>query len=317
MQGERYKAKMKAMLGLAIFVIGAGILRVSAELPVLPVLSSCCQFEDNYSDLFECVLDASEWQLKETSSSKIGLVTYTTENIIGYSAYSLAINTAYATHHGYRHMILTPENRADYEPADERWNKVKILADALSPEEGTWSQHFEGVEYIAWMDADLAVVDLEFELEAIITQYSDKDILLSSDPHPEEIFSLVNTGFVIVKNTPVAKAFLHEWWGDRSSRLSGWDQHAFTRLYLNGRDNDNKAFKDSVELLPPDAINTHRPATKYHEPHNPVLHMIGSVLRHRKEVFSTGLHNLCQGSTKEHREGSTASPARPDERVPR
>ena len=52
------------------------------------------------------------------------------------------------------------------------------------------------------MDADLVAIDLEFEVEATISQYPDKDILSPFDPTPEEIFSLVNTGFVIVKNTP-------------------------------------------------------------------------------------------------------------------
>ena len=101
---------------------------------------------------------------------------------------------------------------------------------------------------------------------------------------------------MIVKNTPTAKAFLREWWGDRGDRLRGWDQHVFTKLYMNGNYDDNKSFKEAVQLLAPDAVNTHRPATTYHQLHNPVLHMIGSVLRHRKEVFSTGFKSLCLAS---------------------
>ena len=137
--------------------------------------------EDSHLQLFKCVCEATRGA---SSSSKIGLVTYTTKNILGYSAYSLAINAAYAAHRVYRHKILTPEDGAGYEPADERWNKVKILADALSPTEGAWSQHFDGVDYVVWMDADLVVVDFEFNVEDIVSQYPDKDILLSTDPHP-------------------------------------------------------------------------------------------------------------------------------------
>ncbi len=275
---------------LTLSILGLGLLRASGE---LGLLTSCCQYDNSHLQLFKCVLEATRGA---SFPSKIGLVTYTTKNILGYSAYSLAINAAYANHQVYRHKILTPEDGAGYEPADERWNKVKILAEALSPTEGDWSQHFDGVDYVVWMDADLIVVDFEFKVEDIVSQYPDKDILLSTDPHPEEIFSLVNTGFVIVKNTPTAKAFLREWWGDRGDRLRGWDQHAFTKLYMNGNNDDNKSFKDAVQLLAPDAVNTHRPATTYHQLHNPVLHMIGSVLRHRKEIFSTGLKSLCLAS---------------------
>jgi hypothetical protein len=258
-------------------------------------------------------------QVRSTSSSKskkkFALLTYTTNNIIGYSAYSLAINSAYAEYRGYGMQVLTPHDGAEYEPGDQRWNKVKILLDAIGGGDvanntppswmySTGAAVGDETEYVVWMDADLIMLDFAFQLEAVVAQYPDADLLLSSDPYPEEIFSVVNTGFIIVKRRSArARAFLREWWaGDTSSssRLRGWDQHRFTTLYTSGRGTIEECknistfwYKDAIAVLPPAALNTHRPATQHQQPGDPVLHMIGSVMHHRYSVFALGLNSLC------------------------
>lgn len=76
---------------------------------------------------------------------KIGFVTYGTSHIVSYSALAFAINQAYASHNCYLFHIADP-NTSNYESADVRWNKVRILEDALS----TWAKD---VEYLVWLDA--------------------------------------------------------------------------------------------------------------------------------------------------------------------
>ena len=59
-------------------------------------------------------------------------------------------------------------------------------------------------------------------------------------------------------------------------------------FYLNGRDNDNTAFRDVLSCslpMPLIHMNTHHQVSQSVQS---VLHMIGSILRHRKEVFSNG-----------------------------
>lgn len=265
------------------------------------VLESCCQFGTDLSlssKLFDCLLKTNEMR---AGNHAFSLLTYTTSDIVAYSAYSIVINSAYAEYAQYQMKVLTPADGAAYEPKDERWNKVKILLDAISDGDvpgWTAGVKNEKTEYVVWIDADLVLLDFSFRLEEIVAEYPEADLLLSSDPYPEEIFSVVNTGFIIVKVSDRSRAFLSEWWGSSGQRQQGWDQHAFTKLYLDGRHSieGGGAYRDMIQVLAPDAVNTHRPATVYQKPHNPVLHMIGSVLRHRQRVFSSGLRALCSTS---------------------
>ena len=74
--------------------------------------------------------------------------------------------------------------------------------------------------------------------------------------------------------------------------MTGTDQHLFTQLYSNNPRN----FSSSIALLEPDAINTKRPATLHHMPHNQVLHMVGSVPHHRTAVFKHAFNDICMSS---------------------
>lgn len=280
------------------------------------VLQQCCNItpEEESEDLLECSLDTlaiirslfhsghKDWP------PRFSVVSYATTNIHDYAGYSLSLNAAYCSTHGYSFQVLSPTEGAEYEPADQRWNKVRILLEALDG-----GSNSSQSEWVLWLDADLAVIEPTLDLEALVDLAPNVDIFVCSDPEPAEIFSLVNTGALLVRNTPWTRDFLRRWWGDAASRKASWDQHAFTRLYLGqdmavasdsdlaGSDGTQDwsavAVQSHIHILPADALNTRRPATLHHHKDCPVLHMVGALNAHRALVFKEAWRNACDYSS--------------------
>ena len=252
------------------------------------LLKRCCKPQNKYfseKDLLQCSSEVmANSPTPEHASKQVSFVSYATENIRDYAAYSLSINAAYCHAHNYEFRILDDQSPGSqqYDHRDQRWNKVRILLDAL---EGWASDR----EFVVWLDADLVVLDHDFRIDTLLAQATaEQDILVCEDPEPAEIFSIVNTGSVIVRNTQWSRDFLRRWWGNLSDR-AGWDQHVFTTMYQ-----ESAAVREKVHLLPADAFNTRRPATLYHHQRCPVLHMVGAVVAHRQAVFKESWEMLCQ-----------------------
>jgi len=251
---------------------------------------------------------------------RFSVLSYATSNIHEYAGYSLSLNAAYCSTHGYSFQILGPRDGAEYEPRDQRWNKVRILLEALDG-----GSNASQSEWVLWLDADLAVIEPTLDLEALVELAPGADIFVCSDNEKAEIFSLVNTGAVLVRNTEWTRDFLRHWWGDSASRQASWDQHAFTRLYLgqdararaggsttststsaellaettsteSSQDWSAAAVQEHIHLLPADALNTRRPATLHHHKDCPVLHMVGALNAHRAQVFKEAWSNACEYS---------------------
>jgi hypothetical protein len=140
------------------------------------VTTRCCLFLSDESQLLNCA-NQSAFQHLSSSNPSIVAVSYSTEGILDYGAYSMAINTYYSQLHGYGMNLLTPARGAQYEPRDQRWNKVKILIDALDPTTG-WARD---VEFIVWLDSDLIVLDMGFKLEEVIGENPSYDMIFSAD----------------------------------------------------------------------------------------------------------------------------------------
>ena len=85
---------------------------------------------------------------------KIGIVMYGNQNISQYAHTAYEINAAYATTRNYD-IILFNESTSNYEPRDQRWNKVKIIESAMDIEKGVYRAH----DYVVWLDSDLIVID--------------------------------------------------------------------------------------------------------------------------------------------------------------
>lgn len=134
---------------------------------------NCCRYLDDESLLLRCI-NSSTFHDFTSADHSIFLVSYSTEEILDYGAYSLAINTYYSQLHSYRMVLLTPEQGAQYEPRDQRWNKVKILIDALNG----WAKDSK---FIVWIDSDLIMLDMGMKLGDIVNNFPSYDMIFSAD----------------------------------------------------------------------------------------------------------------------------------------
>ena len=266
---------------------------------------------ENIHEPFQLIEATSVFLGSVSSSRRVTLVSYSTPGIYEYAGYSLAINAIYARKHGYS-IVNVPPDEGNYEPHDSRWNKVKIMEKlvAESQEQG------KGGEYFVWLDSDLILLDLNFDLEKdIISAHPDANIIMSRDPRPEN--GIANTGAIVIKSSEFSLAFLKKWF-HAFDRKAGMDQHIFDRVYSRvkvwnggretahyGDDSGEGTILDSLSdgefssrfvFLAPNAINTNFPAWHNQVQGDKVLHLAGLSITVRREVFRAGLGNICNAT---------------------
>jgi len=168
--------------------------------------SSCCNLSDDWMALLHCT-NASIYHLPSTSAPSderlsFAIIMFATKSVWEYASYAIAINTYYAQMHGYA-IRFFHHNR--YEPADDRWVKVKIVLEAMD----TWASTYD---YVAWIDADAIFLNLDFDLEAFVKSHSDRyHMLVSADGGS---ISHANTGMMLLRVSNVSRTLLHEWWNN-------------------------------------------------------------------------------------------------------
>jgi tetratricopeptide (TPR) repeat protein len=211
----------------------------------------------------------------------VAIVSYGTENILNYAAYAFAVDLAYAEHNGYNFQLADPKI-SNYEPADARWNKVKIVEHALN----TWAKD---ADFLVWLDADLIILDMDMKLETIVANNPEAHLWFSAE-HANS-HNLVNSGFMIVRNSKFVKWFLNEWWnfGDREFLA---DQDQFDHVYAHYK--EEKRLDLKVAVLPPDALNSEPPAAVHQKDYNQVLHLMGEHTQYRVHAFGTAFDDICR-----------------------
>jgi hypothetical protein len=238
---------------------------------------NCCDKRDNPMQLYKCINDVNTRKY-----SRVAVTTYVTENILEYASYSLFINALHTSHNNYTFRILTNKNSPNYEVNDPRWNKVKIINVAMEENIG-WASDSE---YVVWLDADLAILDIGMDFAAIGDKYPNHDVFLSKDINNGG--GIANTGFVMVRNTKWAMKFLDEWfnYGNRA-RMS--DQIALLLLY----ESYDKIEQNKIKILNVDAINSNFPAWRNQKDYNQVLHLAGESNLYRDMVFQYATTQIC------------------------
>jgi hypothetical protein len=239
--------------------------------------ASCCEFVDSPQDLMSCVNNVDNKDVDNVAA----VVTYASRSIYEYASYALGVNAMYSEHNKYAFRIQTKENGNNFEPVDQRWNKIKILSNALESKNG-WAKN---VEYIVWLDADLIIMDLGLRLELVGRAHPEADIIMSNDLGGSLDFA--NSGFVLVKNSVWAKEFLARWWDFDRPHMS--DQMAFLLLMEKLSPEE----RNRVKLLPIDAVNTHFPPWQFQRECNQVLHLAGETDIYRRVVFQKGFRAVC------------------------
>lgn len=151
-----------------------------------------------------------------------------------------------------------------------------------------------------YSDADAVILDFGLLIEELGAKYPRADLLASADIR----MGLINTGVLVLRNTPWLQQFLHYWWYGPPIGPSGihWrsvcDQDAFDRLYsyyasletgTGTATPSNFAtatrISEKVKVLPMDALNSHPPAMLHQQAHSPVLHLMGEATAMRRELF--------------------------------
>jgi len=74
---------------------------------------------------------------------------------------------------------MSPLSNSEYDNHDQRWNRVKIIENAIDPVNG----FLKDMEYIIWIDADLIFINLDYNLIDIINANTNADIIISSEWH--------------------------------------------------------------------------------------------------------------------------------------
>lgn len=230
----------------------------------------------------------------------VGLVTFVTPDILPYAAYALAINLVYAIHNQYA-LVIYDSSDLTLDGYDVRWNKVALLRDALAAD--AWAA---SMDYVMWMDADLIMLDLNYQLEEIVRRHPDARFMASAGTPPPPSFlpaapvpvayadrfltehagssTLINSGAVLVANHPMAVDLLSAWWGDADHRKLYSDQESFDMLLQDVRAERVQTAHlhpeslDGVVVLRVDELNSDPPAMTQQRPEHRVLHLMVCAL---------------------------------------
>jgi hypothetical protein len=264
----------------------------------------CCSMISHHDALFNCINQTISTAL--SSPPRVSLVSYMTPNILKYGSLGAAINSIYALQHQYQFKILTPTTGGEYFPEDQRWNKVKILEEAINPESG-WAR---SSEYIVWLDSDLIFLDLDLKIELIAAAHPSSDVIMSEDV--DLSLGIANTGFVLIRNTKWSSHFLSAWWNNYN-KSQGMDQWVLSKLYEDHREE----YQHHIKLLPVDAVNTNFPSWMNQLPANQILHLAGANRAMRENTFHKGFENICANINEESSPGDSESLSEAKKRIPR
>jgi hypothetical protein len=134
-------------------------------------------------------------------------------------------------------------------------------------------------------EVDIAILDLNLRIEKIAAEYPQAHILASAD-----VSAVMNSGFLIFKNSPWALKFIHQWWeARRLGKGTVTDQMGFEYVY----DKLPTEEKKRIALLAPDALNSDAPPMSRQLPHNQVLHLAAESSKLRQNVFKHGADEVC------------------------
>jgi hypothetical protein len=295
-------------MSLLLFALSLFSSSCSASLesssPQLP--SSCCEYLKQPNQLLDCVLHLnnrsdddhlffpSHQQLitdpkKINFHSQFIFLVFASQNINHYASLTLLINSQFITERNYQLIFLNEFNGGDYYPQDRRWNKIAAVIEALDPSHG-WGLHSS--QYLIAMDADLIILNPDFNLPDIISSSSSTpshtNLILSADSS-----DIANTGFMIIRANQWSYQFFLTWFESRSS--FDCDQHAFNDLYTQlMTTTTSRKTKKRIVILAPDAINTQFPVcATFDDKTNSILHLMGERDVIRKAIFEYAAESFC------------------------
>ena len=240
----------------------------------------CCLHLNAPEQLLHCVNNAVlSVQQAATENQNIMFATFISENIYSYAGSSLLFNARYLESKNYPMRILSAETGDDYYPQDRRWNKIKAVSNALLK----WAKT---VSYLVFIDADLLILDPEFDAESVIAAHPTANLIVAAD-----VLDTANTGFMIVRNCPWSIDFFDRWWASRDLAGTFCDQHVLNKLLKNTTD------RNYVGITHPKAINSQWPVIDNFNEQDPILHLMGETNEIRVAVSRYVAESVCNATS--------------------
>ncbi len=125
----------------------------------------------------------------------ICVVMWFDDNIKSYAEINYIINKKYCDKHGYD-IIKSSERRTTLEP---HWERIPLMAEQLND-----------YNYVIWIDADAIFLKNSPPITNVIEKHNDKLFILSGDVNAQNE-SDINSGFIIVKSSPISFEILNQW----------------------------------------------------------------------------------------------------------
>lgn len=143
--------------------------------------------------------------------------------------YCVKTSELYAKNHNYDFFICNDvyDNKRECP-----WYKIKAIQKILV-----------NYDYVLWLDADGFIVNFDKKIEELIFEYMQTcDILCTKDWN-----SVLNTGVMILKNTPYVHSLLYSVWNNKEEYDAHFhEQASMTQIYINNRLNS----KYKINILP-------------------------------------------------------------------
>lgn len=155
----------------------------------------------------------------------IAIVTFHDDNCSAYALLSDKAKQHYCDRFGYKYFVHSdrkfPERTA-------HWEKPNAML-----------EHFDGFDYVVWMDADACIANMDFDIKTIFSGESSKSIYISRDCY------ILNSGVFAVKTNEVSRKFLEDINGGYDKyKDSGFKENTCIDILLNGK------YKEHVFLVP-------------------------------------------------------------------
>ena len=157
---------------------------------------------------------------------KIAVVMWYDDGIADYANLTAEINETFCKEHNFTFIKSSERRMPDRKP---HWERLPLMLEVLETDK---------YDYVMWIDADAAFIhenNKSDELLKLINFYNDKDILLSGDSDSRYAHRpFINSGVIIMKNTPNSRKILKYWMTDVCKSHgkkfnSGWNDQSCIR----------------------------------------------------------------------------------------
>lgn len=122
------------------------------------------------------------------------------------------------------------------------WSKLLLI-----------NRYLNQFDYLVWVDADILIMNPEIKIESFIEKYSNYDLICGSD------WKMINTGFMIIKNTDFSRNFIDKVYNNEydpmssGERYQNWEQGSFIHLH----DNNYLNCKERIKVTEPIEMNSY------------------------------------------------------------